>query len=178
MGAAGNSRPAKAVRSVETEVDAREEARAQGSENLAPAIRAVPEHQPRCFTRVPTHVIGVAEDRRAHPRAVLGLPLRLKCVASQREPIPISLVTKNISSSGVYFMCLRRIEPGIPIDLGVSLVERPLGRGRVHMTASAHVVRMDVAGTPGWYGLAATFDEITFQRDDILPNALREQARC
>jgi hypothetical protein len=169
MGAARNSRPAKAVRSTETEVDSQQETRAQVSENSAAAIRSLPGNQSRRFTRVPTHVIGVVEDRRTHPRAALGLPLRLKRVAGQREPIPISLVTKNISSSGVYFMCLRQIEPGTPIELEVGLVERPLGRGRVHMTAHAHVVRMDVAGTPGWYGLAATFDEIGFQRDDVLP---------
>ena len=168
MGAARNSRPIKAVRPVETEVEAAHETCTQVSENGAPASQALPGPKPRRFA-VPTHVVGVAEDRRAHPRAALGLPLRLKNVAGQRERIPISLVTKNISSSGVYFMCLRQIEPGTPIELEVGLVERSLGRGRVHMIANAHVVRMDVAGTLGWYGLAATFDEISFQRDDVLP---------
>ncbi len=123
----------------------------------------------RGFARVPTHAVGVAQDRRAYPRAALSLPLRLKRVAGQRDPVPISLVTKNISSSGVYFLCPRWVEPGTPIELEVGLVERPLGRGSVRMTTAAHVVRIEPTETPGWHGLAATFDDITFQRDEPIP---------
>jgi len=130
--------------------------------------------KPRMFARVPTHVVGVVHDQRAYPRAALSLPLRLKRVAGQQEPLPISLVTKNISSSGVYFLCPRRIEPGTPIELEVGLVERPLGRGSVRMSTAAHVVRIEPTQTPGWHGLAATFDDISFQRDEPIPSRFRE----
>ncbi len=124
---------------------------------------------PRGFARVPTHAVGAVEERRAYPRAALSLPLRLKRVAGQREPERVTLLTKNISSSGVFFLCPRWIEPGTPIELEVGLVDRPLGRGSVRMSTAAHVVRIEATDTPGWHGLAASFDDITFHRDEPIP---------
>jgi hypothetical protein len=83
--------------------------------------------------------------------------------------VPISLVTKNISSSGVYFLCPRWIELGTSIELEVGLVERPIGRGSVRMSTAAHVVRIEDTQTPGWHALAVAFDDITFQRDEPIP---------
>ncbi len=128
-----------------------------------------PRTKARGFLRVPTHAVAVVDERRAYPRAALSLPLRLKRVGGQREPQPVTLLTKNISSSGVYFLCPRWIEPGTPIELEVGLVDRPLGRGSVRMTTAAHIVRVDPTDTPGWHGLAASFDDITFQRDEPVP---------
>ncbi|HEX2713176.1 MAG TPA: PilZ domain-containing protein [Candidatus Acidoferrales bacterium] len=121
------------------------------------------------FLRVPTHAIAGVDERRTYPRAALSLPLRLKRVGGQREPQPVSLLTKNISSSGVYFLCPRWIEPGTAIELEVGLVDRPLGRGSVRMTTAAHIVRVDPTDTPGWHGLAASFDDISFVRDEPIP---------
>jgi len=126
------------------------------------------------FARVPTHVVGVAHERRLHPRAALRLPLRLIRVAGQPEPVPVTLLTKDISSSGVYFLAPRPIGPGTPIELEVALVDRPLGRGSVRMSTAAHVVRMEASETPGWHGVAATFDDITFQRDDGVQSPFEE----
>lgn len=125
--------------------------------------------QPRRFRRVPTHVVGVHPEQRRHPRAKLALPLRLRRVAGELEPFPVTLVTRNISSTGVYFLCPRPIDRSTPIELEVALVHRPLGRGSVHMTTLAHVVRTEPAATPGWHGIAATFDDVEFERDEVLP---------
>jgi hypothetical protein len=38
------------------------------------------------------------------------------------------------------------------------------------MLTEAHVVRVDSALRPGWHLLAATFDDITFQREEPLPS--------
>lgn len=127
------------------------------------------EIRPRVFPRVPTHSFGMALERRFHPRAALRLPLRLTEVNHVAEPVPITLLTKNISSSGVYFLAPKRIEPGTAIELEVGLVERPLGRGGVRMRTVAHVVRTDDAAEPGWHAMAARFDDIAFQRDEELP---------
>src|SRR5580700_10157782 len=67
---------------------------------------------PQRFARVPTHAIGVARERRGNPRAYLSLPLRLTRVGERVEPIPVVLVTRNISSSGVYFLAPCSLEPG------------------------------------------------------------------
>src|ERR1700727_1424175 len=96
---------------------------------------------PQRFARVPTHAIGVARERRNNPRASLSLPLRLTRVGDHLEPIPVTLVTRNISSSGVYFLAPREFQPGTAIELEVALIERPLGQGSVQMCTAAHIVR-------------------------------------
>lgn len=124
---------------------------------------------PQRFARVPTHVIGVARERRCSPRAHLALPLRLTRVGNCVEPVPVTLVTRNISSSGVYFLAPRVFEPGTAIELEVALVERPLGQGTVQMCTAAHIVRAEESDMPGWRGYAATFDDFALSRDDVLP---------
>jgi len=124
---------------------------------------------PRRFTRVPTHAIGVASERRAYPRASLSLPLRLIRIGPTEEAIPVSLVTRNISSSGVYFLAPREIPMGAAVHLEVALIERPFGCGRVQMYTAAHVVRVENTDTPSWWGYAASFDDFALRRDDALP---------
>jgi len=124
---------------------------------------------PRRFVRVPTHAVGVASDRRGDPRANLSLPLRLLSVGQTPEPFPLTLVTRNISSSGIYFLAPREIEIGASLELEVALVERPMGCGSVQMITAAHIVRAEDCGTLGWRGYAATFDDFALRRDDNLP---------
>jgi len=125
--------------------------------------------KPTGISRVPTHAVRPVEERRAYARAKLSLPLRLKRVAGQREHRQQTLRTTNISSSGVLFLCPQRIEPGTPIEIEVCLVNRPTGQGTVRMMTEAHIVRAEPASRPGWHALAASFDDITFQRDEPLP---------
>lgn len=161
MGAAPDWAGQQAARSPlhETEVERRTESTVAHSEKPGP----------RRFTRVPTHAVGVAEERRRYPRAALALPLRLTRVGGAREPIPVTLVTRNISSSGVYFLAPREIEPGTAIELEVALVERPAGFGCVQMCTAAHIVRAEDCDTPGWRGYAASFDDFALRRDDVIP---------
>src|SRR5262249_18845650 len=118
---------------------------------------------------VPTHAVGLAYERRNSPRAILNLPLRLIMINGQAQPLPITLVTKNISSSGVVFLAPWEIENGAGIEMEVGILGRPLGRGSVQMRTAAHVVRVEECNTPGWKGYAATFDDIDFKRDDAMP---------
>lgn len=124
---------------------------------------------PRRFARVPTHAIGVALEKRRYPRAKLSLPLRLIRIGQVAEPFPVTLVTRNISSSGIFFLAPRLIAVGSAVELEVALVDRPLGQGRVQMYTAAHVVRAEATDNPGWMGYAATFDDFALQRDDIIP---------
>jgi hypothetical protein len=139
------------------------------SQNHTSVARPIEFKQPRKFPRVPTYAVGVVPERRNCPRAWLNLPLRLIEVASQTDSAPVSLVTKNISSSGIFFLSPRHIEPGTSIELEVALIERPLGHGSVRMSTAAHVVRIEASETPGWHGVAASFDDIEFERDESLP---------
>lgn len=130
-----------------------------------------PSFHHKIFLRVPTHAISVAEDRRRSPRAHLSLPLQLISIAGCAESAPVTLVTRNISSSGIYFLAPRNIAPGTAIELQVSLIERPFGCGSVRLKTAAHIVRSEACTVPGWYGFAASFDDIDFDRDDLVPSS-------
>jgi hypothetical protein len=126
----------------------------------------VAEPVPRSsLQRIPAHIAGRAHERRNYARARLSFSLRVRRIAGQREDRARPLRTKDISSSGVYFLSPRRVEPGTPIQLELLIVDRPLGRGSVRMCTEAHVVRADKGPNSGWYGLAAAFDDISFLRD-------------
>ena len=38
------------------------------------------------------------------------------------------------------------------------------------MVSMAHVQRTEAAAVPGWYGIAASFDDVQFDRDDRVPS--------
>lgn len=117
---------------------------------------------------MPTHTVGRARERRAYVRARLSLPLRLERVAGQRHTQNYALQTANISSSGLFFLSPLRIEAGTPIEIEVKLIAQPVARATVNMNAVAHVVRTEPAEKPGWYGVAAAFDDISYRRDENL----------
>jgi hypothetical protein len=138
----------------------------------APTLRVMPllqENRPRRFVRVPTHAVGVHPEHREYPRASLRLPLKLRGVESVRETFPISLVTRDVSSTGVYFLCPKPLAVGVSIELEIVLISRPLGRGNVVVASMAHVRRVEPAAMPNWYGIAASFDDVQFDRDDRVP---------
>ncbi len=138
-----------------------------------PALRMAPllvPSQPRRFVRVPTHAVGVHPEHREYPRATLKLPLRLRGASGVPEESPITLVTRNISSTGVYFLCPKYLRVGVAIELEIVLVSKPLGLGNVVVVTMAHVCRTEPAAMPGWYGIAAAFDDVQFDRDDHMPS--------
>jgi PilZ domain len=138
-----------------------------------PALRVVPlitDTHTRRFVRVPTHAVGVHPEHREYPRATLRLPLRLRSVNHIGERFPITLVTRDISSTGVFFLCPKQLATGTHIELEIVLVSRPMGRGNVVVTTMARVQRLEPAAMPGWYGVAALFDDMSFDRDDRVPS--------
>jgi hypothetical protein len=139
-----------------------------------PELRVMPLLVPsanRRFVRVPTHAVTVSSsaEQREYPRASLKLPLRLRSVAGVAENFPVTLVTRDVSSTGVFFLCPKHIAVGTAIELEIVLVSRPMGRGNVVIASSAHVRRQEPAAMPGWYGIAVAFDDVQFGRDDSLP---------
>ena len=76
-------------------------------------------------------------------------------------------MTVDISSSGLRTICPFEIPVGTPVDLEVELVKRPAGHGSVRLLTKAQVVRALPDTTAGWHSLAFSFDEITFERDDL-----------
>ncbi|HET8925920.1 MAG TPA: PilZ domain-containing protein [Candidatus Acidoferrum sp.] len=143
------------------------------SSRLTPPLRFTPllsPAQPRRFVRVPTHAVGVHPEQREYPRATLKLPLRLRSVDNVPEDFPVTLVTRDVSSTGVYFLCPKQLATGTSIELEIVLVNKPLGRGNVVMVSRARVCRIESAAMPGWFGVAASFDDVQFDRDDGIPS--------
>ena len=137
-----------------------------------PALRVMPllsDTKTRQFVRVPTHAVGVHPEHREYPRATLRLPLRLRSVNDVQERYPITLVTRDISSSGVFFLCPKHLAAGTKIEIEIILVSRPMGRGNVVVATAARVKRLEPAAMPGWYGVAALFEDVAFDRDDRVP---------
>jgi hypothetical protein len=81
-------------------------------------------------------------------------------------------VTRDISSSGVFFLCPKPLAAGTEIELDIVLVSRPLGYGNVVVSSKARVQRIEAANMPGWHGIAASFDDFAFDRDDQIPGWL------
>jgi hypothetical protein len=137
-----------------------------------PQLRVAPllkPTMPRRFVRVPTYAVGVVPEHREYPRATLRLPLRLSAVNGLAEKFPITLVTRDISSTGVFFLAPKHLPTGASIELEIVLVSRPMGCGNVVIATRATVRRAEPAAMPKWFGIAASFDDLQFGRDDGLP---------
>jgi len=144
-----------------------------GVPRRVPSLRVTPllgPGRPRQFVRVPTHAVGVDREQREYPRASLRLPLRLRSVNGVPEDFPVTLVTRDISSTGVFFLCPKDIDVGLAIELEIVLIQRPMGRGNVVIVTQAQVQRVEPAATPGWHGIAAAFTDVQFDRDDSIPS--------
>ena len=98
-------------------------------------------------------------ERRRHPRFTAFLPLRLKIVGGILEPNPALLVTQNLSKTGLCFPSPQRIEPGQSIQVEVTFLGAGLGGNNIRVSSTGYIVRAESANNPGWYRLAATFDE-------------------
>jgi PilZ domain len=137
-----------------------------------PALRVAPLLQPtlpRRFVRVPTYAVGVVPEHREYPRATLRLPLRLRSVSGVAEEFPITLVTRDLSSTGVFFLSPKMLPMGATVELEIVLVSRPMGHGNVVIATMAQVRRVEPAAMPNWFGIAASFDDLQFGRDDGQP---------
>jgi hypothetical protein len=86
--------------------------------------------------------------------------LQIRRIAGQRHTSG-TLRTRNISSSGVYFLVPYELEPGTPVELDLFLAKRH-DRGSVVMSTQAHVVRCEPSLATGFRGCGAEFDDIAF----------------
>ena len=98
-------------------------------------------------------------ERRRHPRFIAWLPLRLKAVGGIVEPNPAPLVTQNLSKAGLCFPSPQRIEPGQSIEVEVTLPGAGPGGNDICISSAGYIVRAESNKEPGWYRLAAAFEE-------------------
>jgi hypothetical protein len=98
-------------------------------------------------------------ERRRYPRFIAWLPLRLKAVGGIVEPNPAPLVTQNLSKAGLCFPSPQRIEPGQSIEVEVTLPGAGPGGNDICISSAGYIVRAESTKEPGWYWLAAAFEE-------------------
>ena len=98
-------------------------------------------------------------ERRRHPRFTALLPLRVKVVGGIVEPNPAPLVTQNLSKTGLCFPSPRRIEPSQSIEVEVIFLGAGLGGNNISVSSTGYIVRAESTRSPGWYRLAAAFNE-------------------
>lgn len=98
-------------------------------------------------------------DRRRYPRFTAWLPLRLKVVGGIVQSDPAPLLTQNLSMTGLCFPSPQRIEPGQSIEVEVTLLAAGLGGNNVSISSIGYIVRAESAKKPGWYKLAASFED-------------------
>jgi|SRR5579872_5080859 len=100
-----------------------------------------------------------SNERRRYPRFTTWLPLRITAVGGKIEPTPLTLLTQNISKTGLCFPAPDRIEPGQVIHVEVTLSGAGPGRQDICISNQGFIVRIEPGRKPGWYKLAAAFDE-------------------
>jgi len=99
------------------------------------------------------------DERRRYRRCTAWLPLQLKAVGGKLEPEPLTLITQNFSKTGLCFPSPRRIEPGESIDVEVTILGAGPDGKNINISSTGYVVRVETATKPGWYKLAAVFEE-------------------
>src|SRR5260221_4443675 len=105
------------------------------------------DSHPRRFVRVPTHAVGVLPEHREYPRATLQLPLRLRSVNNVPEEFPVTLVTRDVSSTGVYFLCPRPLAIGASLEIDIVLVSKPMGSARAFLPSRAPASPSEIPAT-------------------------------
>jgi hypothetical protein len=75
------------------------------------------------------------------------------------QPDHAPLVTQNLSKTGLCFPSPQRIEPGRSIEVEVTFLGAGLDGSNISVSSTGRIVRAETAKTPGWFKLAAAFDE-------------------
>lgn len=98
-------------------------------------------------------------EQRHYPRFAVRLSFRLRVIAGEGEPKVETLLSKNISKAGLCFFSPRSAAPGESIQVEVNLAGYgPRGKD-LNVSGVGRIVRSEASGEPGWYYLAAAFDE-------------------
>jgi hypothetical protein len=70
-----------------------------------------------------------------------------------------NFVNAEYQQAGLCFPAPRRIEPGQAIEVEVTLAGFASDGKDIHISGAGYIVRVESGNIPGWYKLAAAFDE-------------------
>ena len=96
-------------------------------------------------------------ERRRYPRFSVSLPLRLKRMKNQKEGDVETLLSEDISRSGLRFRTRERIALGESIEVEVTLAAHGPAGADILVIGKGLIVRSEKSHEAGWYQLAAAF---------------------
>jgi hypothetical protein len=106
------------------------------------------------------------EERRVAHRYKLPLPVIVKRLPLDAAPGEFRVTTRDVSTSGVYFMSDQRLAVGIKLDLALTLPPEVTQGSAVVIDAQARVMRVDerAADVSDRFGIAAIIDKFNVSR--------------
>ena len=106
------------------------------------------------------------EDRRVAHRYKLPLPVIVKRLPLREAPAELHAMTRDVSTSGVYFTSDQRLSLGIKLDLALTLPPEVTQGSAVVIDAQARVMRVDEQPTNrlNRFGIAAVIDRFNVSR--------------
>jgi hypothetical protein len=106
------------------------------------------------------------EERRVAHRYKLPLPVIVKRLALDAAPGELHVMTRDVSTSGVYFTSGERLAIGIKLDLSLTLPPEVTQGSAVVIDAQARVMRVDEqpAGAADPFGIAVVIDKFNVSR--------------
>lgn len=106
------------------------------------------------------------EDRRIAHRYRLPLPVVVKRLLLHEAPSELHAMTRDVSTSGVYFTSDQRLSVGIKLDLALTLPPEVAQGSEVVIDAQARVMRVDEQPTDllNHFGIAAVIDRFNVSR--------------
>ncbi len=110
-----------------------------------------------------TTVNPLTKEQRRSQRFELALPLTL--IRGSRGEINRLGETRNLSSTGVYFVVGEAVELGSPLEFVVTLPDEISLRGQVRLLCKGKVTRIEQQ-EQSLVGVAATIERYEFVRED------------
>ena len=106
------------------------------------------------------------EDRRVAYRYRLPLPVVVRRLPLDQGPGELQAMTRDVSTSGVYFTSGQRLSVGIKLDLALTLPPEVTQGSEVVIDAQARVMRVDEQPTDflNRFGIAAVIDRFNVSR--------------
>ena len=109
------------------------------------------------------------EERRVAHRYKLPLSAIVKSLSLNVERDELHVVTRDVSTSGVYFTSDARLAIGVKLDLSLTLPPEVTQGSSVVIDALARVMRVDEqpAGANDRFGIAAIIDKFNVSRTAV-----------
>ena len=106
------------------------------------------------------------EDRRVAYRYRLPLAVVVRRLPLDQGPGELQAMTRDVSTSGVYFTSGQRLSVGIKLDLALTLPPEVTQGSEVVIDAQARVMRVDEQPTDllNRFGIAAVIDRFNVSR--------------